>query len=527
MERRQKKPGLDAVLAVWSRRKWLAVPVAAATLAAVVSTVTFLPSIYRSSATILVERQQVPEEFVRSTVTSAVENRLQTITQEILSRSRLIELIDRFGLYTDLKRQAPLEEVIERMRQDIAVEPKGIEQKGSNRVTIAFAISYTGSDPQKVAVVTNTLASFYIEENLKARERQATGTAEFLRVQLEETKKRLDDQEGQVSQFKRAHIGELPEQMQANLSTLERLNAQHRLNSENQTRAIERRTALVKQLADGDPTGLAGSPDAAEARITKLKQELAELRARFSDKYPDVVRLKVEIAALEEQLSRTKDETEPAKGEAVPQSAYSRQLKKAIGEVEAEISALKAEEQSLRRAIAAYQQRVENTPRREQEFQGLSRDYEATKGLYHSLLKRYEEAKLAESMEQRQKGEQFRILDPATASEQPAAPKRPQLLLLGVLLSLGLAAGSVIMAEQLDTSFHTVDDLRASTRVPVLVSIPRIVTEADTRRTRRRFLLGATTGILVLMLIVGSSYFIAKGNERLAARLSPSQFSKR
>ena len=250
MEQRRKSPGLDAVLAVWSRRKWLAVPVAAATLAAAVSTVTFLPNIYRSSATILVERQQVPEEFVKSTVTSAVENRLQTITQEVLSRSRLLDLIDRFGLYADLKTRAPLEEVIERMRQDIAVEPKGIEQKWSNRVTIAFAISYTGSDPRKVAQVTNALASFYIEENLKARERQATGTAEFLRVQLEETKKRLDQQEQQVSQFKRGNMGELPEQMQANLSTLERLNAQLRLNSENQTRAIERQSALAKESVE-------------------------------------------------------------------------------------------------------------------------------------------------------------------------------------------------------------------------------------------------------------------------------------
>lgn len=526
MEQRRKSPGLDAVLAVWSRRKWLAVPVAAATLAAAVSTVTFLPNIYRSSATILVERQQVPEEFVKSTVTSAVENRLQTITQEVLSRSRLLDLIDRFGLYADLKTRAPLEEVIERMRQDIAVEPKGIEQKWSNRVTIAFAISYTGSDPRKVAQVTNALASFYIEENLKARERQATGTAEFLRVQLEETKKRLDQQEQQVSQFKRGNMGELPEQMQANLSTLERLNAQLRLNSENQTRAIERQSALAKESVEEDPLPTSDAPGTGEARIAKMKRDLIQLQTWFTDDHPRVVRMKAQIAALEEEL-RAKGGAEPAKEEATPQGAYSRQLKKTMNEVDGEIKVLKAEEGSLRRTIAAYQQRVENTPHREQEFQAISRDYEATRGLYQSLLKRYEEARLSESMEQRQKGEQFRILDPAMASEQPAAPKRPQLILLGLLLSLGLAAGSVLLAEQLDTSFHTLDDLRASTRVPVLVSIPHIAIEADARRRHRRFGIGATAAILVLALIAGSSYFIAKGNERLAWRLSPGRDSSR
>src|SRR5215470_12050471 len=184
----KKESGLGMLLAVWARHKWLAILAFAVPACAAVSLIMFLPSVYRSSATVLVDRQQVPESFVRSTVTSALETRLQTISQEILSRSRLESLIDRFALYSDLRKRLSLEEVIARIRGDIKLELRSAEARGQGGATVAFTISYQGSDPGTVAAVTNTLAGFYIEENLKARERQAIGTAEFLRVQLTETK---------------------------------------------------------------------------------------------------------------------------------------------------------------------------------------------------------------------------------------------------------------------------------------------------------------------------------------------------
>src|SRR5438034_5503412 len=303
---------LDGVLAVWSRRKWLAILAFAAPMAAAASLITFLPNLDRSTATVLVDRQQIPETFVRSTVTSALETRLQTISQEILSRSRLEALISRFGLYADLRTQAPSEEVIKRMRGDIKLELKGIELKGASQATVAFTISYQGGEPGTVALVTNTLASFYIEENLKVRERQATGTAEFLKVQLGGTKKRLDEQEGRVSEFKRRYLGELPQQMETNLATLERLHMQLRLNADNQTRAMERRAALASQLAEADslraavPVAPGGGPEDPQMRLARLKQQLTGLRVQFSEKYPDVVLLKGEVAAIEKELIEPK-----------------------------------------------------------------------------------------------------------------------------------------------------------------------------------------------------------------------------
>jgi succinoglycan biosynthesis transport protein ExoP len=520
-EKRGRSP-VELAKEVWSRRKWLALGVFAGPLVASLSLILFLPSVYRSTVTVLVDRQQVPEAFVRPTVTSALETRLQTINQEILSRSRLEALIARFGLYGDLRKRVSSEEAIERMRRDIQLELKGVEQKEGRGATIAFFLSYRGADPPTVAQVANTLASFYIEENLKVRERQAAGTTEFLKAQLVVTKARLDEQERVVSDFKKRYLGELPQQLDVNLATIERLSAQLRSNGDNQMRAIERRDAMLKQLADaGELTGT--GPDAMADQLAKLNQELRQLRTRYSEKYPDVVRVKEEIAVLERELGESKSAAPKASKPSAPQTAYTVRIRQALADVEAEINVLKSEEKRLRSALGAYLGRVENSPQREQEFKQLSRDYESTKELYASLSKRLEEAQLAESMEQRQKGEQFRILDSAVPASTPAAPNRPRLMLMGLMLSLGLAVAAVVAAEQLNPAFHSVDELRAFTSMPVLVSIPRIVIAADTARSRRRVRVAAVVSAFGLVLIVGTSYFIAHGNEQLVSLLAPAR----
>ena len=534
-----KAGGLGTLAAVWSRRKWLAILAFVTPACAAVSVIMFLPNVYRSTATVLVDRQQVPEAFVRSTVTSALETRLQTISQEILSRSRLEALINRFDLYADLKKRVSLEEVIERLRSDTRLVLKSADVRGNEReATIAFTISYQGSNPGTVAAVTNTLAGFYIEENLKARERQAIGTAEFLKVQLGETKKRLDVQEAQVSAFKRLYLGELPQQMDANLATLERLHAQFRMNSDSQARAVERRQALTSQLAEAESllaSGSAGlppgSPESRDARLAQMKQELTRLRTQFSERYPDVVQLAAEVAALERELAEARSSERKAEENSVappatpspaPVTPYVLRLREALSEVESDLKVLKREEGRLRDGIATYQGRVEKSPRREQEFKELSRDYESTGQLYQTLMKRYEEAQLAESMEQRQKGEQFRVIEPALPNPLPAAPNRVRLLVMTLAFSLGLAVGAVVLAENIDTSFHSVDDLRAFSPVPVLVSIPRIVTQAGLRRARRRMRLAASVALIGLVMIVGIAYVVAHGNERLVAALARS-----
>jgi len=548
IEETRKQSALDTVLAIWSRRKWLAILAFAAPLAAGVSLIIFMPNIYRSAATVLVDRQQVPESFVRSTVTSALETRLQTISQEVLSRSRLEALINRFNLYAELRKEATLEEAIGRMRGDIKLELKSAELRGLREATVAFTISYQGREPTTVALVANTLASFYNEANMKARERQASSTAEFLKAQLAETKKRLDEQEERVSGFKRRHLGELPQQMETNLATLDRLHAQLRQNADSQTRAAERRQALSSQLAEVEsfpayaPLAgpVAGLPALGVAEPTRLEQELAQkkkdletARSQFTDRYPDVVKLAAEVAALEREFAAAKARapkpaanpttaaaSSPPPPPVSPVTPYVLRLKEALSEVQTELKVLKTEEGRLREGIGTYQQRVDNVPRREQEFKELSRDYESTRELYASLLKRYEEAQLAESMEQRQQGEQFRVLDPAVPNTQPAAPNRVRLLLMTLAAAVGVAVGAVVLRENIDTSFHGVDELRAFTEVPVLVSIPRIVTRTDLSRRGWRMRLAASAALVGLVAIVGLAYIAANGNERLVGLLA-------
>ena len=528
MQAAQQGGGFDAAVDVWRRRKWLAIFVFAMVFTAMTSAAVFLPDVYESTATILVERQQVPEAFVQATVTSGIDLRLQTITQQVLSRSRLEGLINRFGLYADVLQRVSLEEVIETMRKDIVLEQKGKQQnRGKDDPTVAFTISYRGRSPQQVAQATNTIASFYIDENLKVREQQAAGTAEFLGAQLTEVKQKLEEQEKRLSQFKERYMGELPEQLSANLAVLERLNAQLRLSSEKLARSTEQRTVLAQQLAELEGLKAPGKtrttvlpdspPDPNVSRLEKLQQDLASLRARFHENYPDIIWLKSVIAALESQPTATDSPKKPDQDPESPLNPYVQQLKKEFGTLDAEIKALRTEEQNLLSSIHLYQQRVEGTPRRDQELQLLLRDYDTAKSRYQSLLKRDEEAKLAENLEQRQKGEQFRLLEPALPGKKPVEPKRSKLILMGLFVGFGLAGGIVILTEQLHPSFHTASALGAFTQAPVLVSLPRIVTRTDTRRRRWWFRLAALSAVLSLGLIVGSSYVAIKKPAQLAA----------
>jgi protein tyrosine kinase modulator len=519
LEHEDERPGqpLQAARAVLSRRRWLAGLTFAGALVTVLSVVLFLPDVYRSSATVLIDRQQIPDELVPSTVTSDLEIRLHTISQEILSRSRLEALVERFGLYRDLRKTAAVEEVVDHMREDISLQLlKGTDRRGGDqRGTVAFKVSYTATEPEKAALVANTLASFYIEENLKVRERQAAGTAEFLRVQLEDAKRRLEVQEQQVGRFKERNIGALPQQMEANLATLEQLTNQLRVNSESQIMLGERRAALQKQLDELEGASAPGGPRHMAERLASLNGQLTELRTRYSEKYPDVVRLKREVADLEEQW-RKAEKAQATASRPLPASPQVVELRSSVADLDARARALQAEAATLQRALARYQQRVENVPRTEQEYQKLARDYDTTKELYRSLMMRQAQAEVAENMEQRQKGEQFRVIEPAMASQKPTAPDRPKLIGLGLLLALALAAAAVFVAEQLDTSFHTVDDLRIHARAPVLVSIPQVVTAAAVQERRRRLGLAAAAATACLVLIVGGSYLLASADGPLA-----------
>jgi succinoglycan biosynthesis transport protein ExoP len=520
MTETRQSSGLRQALEVWGRRRWLGILIFLGILVPALSFVLFLPDIYRASTTVLVERQQVPETLVRSAVTDELETRLHAISEEVLSRSKLTELVARFDLYPRLRAKVSPETVFETMRRDISLDLKGVERSWERGATVAFALGYRGRDPQKVAQVTNALAALFVEQNLKSREQQATRTADFLKSQLEEMKRKLEEQEARIGEYKRRHAGELPQQVEANIAVLERLNVQLQLNSEKQIRAMERRDRLAREASDAGAAGSEGDSEDTQARIGRLNRELAELRRQFNDNYPDVVRLKAEIASLVGPPAEARPEPLAKGAAAAPPGGTPAPSQRSVRTAEAEFAGLKQEEGRLRSRIADYERRIDSAPQRQQEFQELSRDYQTTKELYDSLLKRYEESLVSESMEHGQATEQFRILDPALPPRDPAAPNRFWLSLMALILSVGVAAGGMAVAEQLDTSFHDVESLSAFTSIPVLARIPRIATRGDLARKVVRVGAAAVLAAAGLLIAAGVSHFVAHDFEQMVLILS-------
>lgn len=542
-------PGLGAILEIVRRRRTLALLPFAFVLAVAASLAIFLPSLWTASALVLVTRPQVPEAFVRSTVDADLEGRLLTLSHEILDTARLGRVIETANLYPAERAREPMVDVVDRMRRDIRIElVDDGERRRSESRTLAFTVAYTAPDPEVAARVSNTLAALFIEENSRQRERQAVGTSQFLEGQLGELRQRLTAQERRITEYKERHLGELPEQREVNLRALERLQAQLSLAQENQRRAGERRTLITQSLNDLDvAAALAASSattpdvrpaDTAAARLSVLRQELAALQTTYSDKYPDVIHLQEQIRILEARAKAEeaqKAASPPASAAPKPdpqggrlgrdlrlasQNPYVLSLVAQADQAAVEAKATAEEIAKLNRQIAVYQQRLENTPKREQELALITRDYETTRETFRSLLAKRGEADMAAELEQRQKSEQFRVIEPARWPESPTGPNRLRLLLVGLVLALGAAGAAVVIAEQVDTSFRRADEVRAAVALPVLSTIPRIVTEDDRRRARRQHRMAVAAVAVGLLAVIGTTFAVAHDNQSLVSLLA-------
>jgi polysaccharide chain length determinant protein (PEP-CTERM system associated) len=407
------------------------------------------------------------------------------------------------------------------MRRDIGTEFQASSHSSGAGGTITVAVSYRGTEARTVTGVTNALAGLYLEEDRKIRERQASGNTQLLASQLQELKQTVDTQEREMASFQESHLGELPQQSEANLAALEQLHADLRATSDERMRALDRRNDLLRRLSEVESDRAAPVATPKAGRLEKLKDDLAELQRRFSDRYPDVIRLKAEIATLESQPSAAEQPSStPAKPPAANGGRPAERLQESLREVERQIEAFKSEEARVRSSITGYIQRLENAPRRQRALEEISRDHQTTRELYDTLRKRYEQAQLEEGSQSGDAGPRFRILDAAVVPTGPAAPNRPLLLLFAVLVSLGAAAGAAMLAERLDTSFQSADDVRAFTGVPVLASIPRMNTAGDVRSRRLRLLASAVSVLLAIGVVIHVSHAVARNNDALASMLS-------
>ena len=485
------------------RRRSMAAVVFTTVMVTCLSLALFLPDLFRASSVVLVERQ-LPDAVVRSAPGGELETRLHVIQQEVLSRANLTALLERFNLYPALRARGDRDSALAQLRDDIKIDLTGPEQVSGRSKTAAFRLTVTGENPETVAEVTNAIADFYVAQNVQMRADDVTRATRFLKVQLDEARQQMTGRERDVATYTTRHAGGLPQQAEMNLAALERLNVQLRLNGERQLRALDQRTALLADMPPDAKVPLGDAESATARRLNQLRRDLAQWEG-FPERYPDVKRIKEEIAALESQSSPGRPATSTA--------AELRPGTRTLEALNAEIDRLKLEDESLRKLIATAEQRLEEVPYRENELALIMRDRQSAKELYDSLLKRYEDAQLAQSMEAANQGERFRILEPAVAPMGPNAPNRFRLLVMGLLLAALLASIAVLIREQLDTSFHSVDDVRQFTRVPILASIPSIEMPASKRLPRA---LGVTACVIGgLALVAAFSAYVANGNEQL------------
>jgi polysaccharide chain length determinant protein (PEP-CTERM system associated) len=498
-----KQYSFETLLQVARRRKWLLVLPALVVAAGAVAVIRALPDVYRSESLILVVPQRVPESYVRSTVTARIEDRLQAISQQILSRTRLEQIVNDFDLYPrERARQELMEDIVERMRtHDVGISVV----KGD-----AFRVSYAAEDPRVAMRVTERLASLFIDESLRDREVLAEGTNQFLATQLDESRRQLVATETKLEEYKRTFNGELPSQMAANLQGVHNTQMALQAVGEALNRDRERRIAFERTVADlveeanealpasDQPDTTPGMAQTLQDELRIAQQALIAVELKLKPEHPDVKRQRrvveelqkrVEAHALEGSLTARPTAT------VVMDPAKRRRLLEARAEleqIERQITAKTAEEGRLQGLLAQYQSRIEAAPVREAELAALTRDYETLQQTYRSLLQKKEESQISANLEKRQIGEQFKILDPARMPERPVSPDRPRLYLMAILAALGIGVGLVAAAEYFDRTLRTEADVRAALNFGVRATVPNMRdAAAAARRLRRNLAVGA------------------------------------
>ncbi|MGD8389018.1 MAG: GNVR domain-containing protein, partial [Desulfobacteraceae bacterium] len=514
-----------------------------------------LPPTFKSESTILIENQLIPSEYVQSTITGFVEQRIQVITQQVMSSSKLQEIIDRFDLYRDLKERYTASEIIDEMRDDIGLHMISADVRDSQsgratQATIAFRISYKGKNPAVVQKVATTLASLYLELNLENREQRATTTTTFLERELEDLRNRIDELQGRISDFKKNHLEELPEHSQVNLQAINRLTRDLDSTTMRIYQLEERLILLESEIANVDPMKPLVTRDgklmkSPAERLKTMRLELLALQSRLSERHPDIKMLKKEIQELEKEAGPTDDSAETVrrledltgqlaelKGELGPehpdvlrlskevntladdiQKDEARQtgkrvfedkpdnpayinLKTQIATTNAQISALKMERTAIQEEIKHYQARIASAPLVEKEYSSMLRDLGSARQKYAELTNKLMEAQVAKGMEESQSGERFIVIDPARLPEEPFKPNRLAIALISFVLALGGGTGMAALREVMDSSVKSSEDIVSLGGGPVLSEIARMESPQE-RRLR-----WAKRGIVVLIILV-------------------------
>ncbi len=484
---------LDDYLFILKRRLWIiAIPAIVLPILAYVFSFT-IPSQYLSQTLVLIDQQKVPGDYVTPVVSSDLDSRLASMREQIFSRSRIQPIIERYNLYGANKMS--MDDRIDLVRKDIAIQPIHSQIAHSGGLP-GFFISFTASDPHTAQLVCGEITSLFLSENLKSREDSAEGTTEFLKGQLADAKKSLDEQDAKLAAFQRQYVGKLPGEETSSVQMLTSLNTQLEAATQSLARMEQQKSydesMLAQQSANAQPalpslamTGPPPPPAASQAQeleMQKLLAQEADLTAHYTADYPDVITIRRNIADLRRKMA-----VGPASVASVPSAAPSRVVESpATQQIRAQIRALdlgindaRREQGSIQNAVHVYQDRISSSPQVQEEYKQLTRDYSTAQTFYDRLLSEMNNAKMATDLERRQEGEQFRVMDQPNLPDSPNYPKRPIFAMGG--LAGGLALGLLIVGllEYRDTALRTERDVWAFTKLPTLAIIALTSEEAS------------------------------------------------
>lgn len=465
------------------RRRWVSIVVLALVggpLAYGVSR--FLPNRYKSTTLVLVQQPSISSDIVKPVDTTDIGQRLASMKQQILSRTRLEPIIRQFGLYPNDINHASMEDLVGRLQKSIDITPILPMSETRAQDLPGFYVAVTMDDPRSAQGVCTAVTSMFIEENLRLRQRHSEDTTQFLVQQLADAKAKLDEQDSKLAAFKTRYIGSLPDEEKTNLNLLMGLTSQLDAATQALARAQQDKTfaesMLTQQIGAWQAAQNGRNPETIDQQLVALQTQLASLQARYTDDYPDVIKTKNDIAALKKKNAENEDQKKqsptdkPSKGTVEP--VQISQLRAQLHNYDQVIAEKTREQDQIKQQIRVYQERVQSSPIVEQQFKELTRDHQTALDFYNELLKKRDQSAMATDLEHHQEGEQFRVLDPANLPDHPSFPNRLQFALGGIAGGLALGLGIAFVLEMKDTSLRTERDIEFTLHLPVLAMVPAI-----------------------------------------------------
>lgn len=509
---------IERVRRMLAHHRWLIIATASVLTLATVAALSYIPNRYRSEATLILTQQQVSQRFVEPDSTSSPSETVMRLTAEVLSRSKLLAVADEFGLYRKERASLAPEDVVEVMRKDLDVEPT--EAAGGRLDYSVFKIAFTAPTAQMAHDVATRLTGLFIEGNTKSRGREATATTNFLADRVEAARRRVMGQEERLREFKSANLGELPEQQATNLGVLTDLRTQLNNVASNVSRVQQQRQGLEQQRI-----ALIAS---VTSTLTKLQTDRAALLKQFTPRYPDVQAKDQEIAKTEALLERLKSPNLSAGASgSTPDDLAAAQLKTQMDSSAAELESLGRQQAKIQGEIDQVQRRLNLTPIRDQQLKEILRDYDLYNKEYTDLQSKQMQSQLAANVEERQEGQQFRLVEPPTNPLKPVSPKRHRILaggfVAGVILGLALA----FLLDRRDSSFFSEKAVKREFQIPIVLGVPMLRTDREERNRKLRMAFEWAAAVVILAAVCAAGYYFTEAQRPPTSVMAATSFSEK